>query len=204
MKKPIWKKKWFWIAIVLVVIISNITSNDKSETTPPVEKPAVSQNKDTDTKIEEPKKTESYDFSKVDVTKDTVTKAVQSVYPGEIKSIDITTEKGVLIVDITTVAKDPFSEKTLVKGFANTSVAIYEKLFTNPKVGKVWVWTATPMLDAKGNSSIEPVVNCALTKENAKDINWSEFKGMVMGDYNALFNIADGKFIHPAIASKLN
>ncbi|KMT22972.1 hypothetical protein [Clostridium cylindrosporum] len=205
-RKPIWKKKWVWIVAVLLVIgaNANLTDNNKEQaplatsTTPKVEK--VKKEK----KLEEQKKVETFDFSKAEVNKENVLKAAKEVLGDtKISSVDINIEKGVTIVDVNTVIEDTWSEKTLVKGFANQSVKVYEKLFTNSKVGKVWVWTSTKMIDEKGNEKIEPVINCALTKENAKEVNWTNFKPMVIADYKNLFNIADGSFIHPAIAKKL-
>lgn len=145
-----------------------------------------------------------FDFSKAELTKENIQKALESIINEDaLKDITISNEKGRNIIDVTYKVETSFSETTLVKGFANTSVKAMEVLFKNPKIDNIWIWCKTNMMDEKGNDSLESVVNVCLTKENAKDINWSKFKDMVLVDYNKLFNVADKYFIYPGIANKL-
>lgn len=204
--KKIYKRWWFWV-LAIIVIFALIPSEDNSNAVDNDTTKQTSSNTN-ETKKEEPKeeiKKEEpiFDFSTAELTEENIKKAVEKTLGSKLKSATITIEKEKNIIDITYNPGDVWNEKSLVSGTANTAASLMEIMFTNEKVDKVWVWTETSMQDAKGNVQNENVVNVGLSKENAKDINWKNFKTMVSGDYNALFNIADSKFIHPAIAKNL-
>lgn len=144
------------------------------------------------------------EFKEMEVTKENVQAAIVGIVGNDkLKGVEITQEKGLTIVDVKFNPGTVWDEKMLVRTTATTAVNVMEVLFTNHKVDKVWVWTQTTMIDAKGNEETRDAINVSLTKENAKDINWPKFKQMVAGDYNALFNIADSKYIHPGIQKNL-
>jgi hypothetical protein len=141
------------------------------------------------------------EFATAKLNEDNIKKAVATVIKSEkLKEVTLTVEKGKNIVDVTYNPGDVLNEEALVKNNAITASNVMEILFQNPKVDKVWVWTETTMLDDKGNSEDENVVNVALSKENAEGINWPKFKETVLEDYNKLFDISDSKFIHPSIS----
>jgi hypothetical protein len=138
------------------------------------------------------------------ITKDNLKEVLKDVIPSDkFVKVDVSKEKSKCTVDIYFNPGDVWDEKALVKQSAITATDSYEVLFKNPKIDKVWFWTQTKMTDAKGNSSIDNVVNISLTKENAKGINWPEFKDMVLLDYNALFRIVDSYYIHPGVLKNL-
>jgi|GEM_PF-1688226 hypothetical protein len=188
----------FAIFFVVVIIIGNsgskpteqVVSNEVATTQKPQNTPTVV-----------PK---VFDYTKAQITKDAVAEAIKGVIPADkLKGIDIEKKSGKYVIDVTFNPGDVWDEKDLVSQTAVTACDIMQILFTNAKVQKVWLWTQTEMTDAKGNASDEDVVNVSLSRANAKDINWTNFKHMVSADYNALFNIADSSFIAPGIASKL-
>jgi len=203
--KKKWYKRWYiWILIILVlmVVIPNTsdeaapvsTTNQTKNPDPPKDEP----------KKEEPKKEEpKIDFSSAELNNDNIKKAANTILGSKLVSSELIVEEGKNIGDIIYDPGTFWDDKSLVTNNAVTATKLMELLFTNPKVDKIWVWTQTEMTDAKGNKSMDNVVNVCLTKENAKDINWPEFKEMVSLDYNALYNIADSKFIHPGIAKNI-
>lgn len=208
------KKWWFGVVVVVIIIIGALgsggseentnTSNDTTSQPAAADTTTTIETKSEEAKKEEPKKELELDFSKVDLTKENITKAISKVVgENKLKSVDITVEDGKNIIDISYNPGDVWDEKALVKNNAVTATNVMEILFKNPKVDKIWVWTETEMQDAKGNNSMQQVVNVCLTKENAKDINWTNFKTKVANDYKALFNIADSSYIHPGIAKEL-
>lgn len=194
-------------AIMLIIIVAIFkscfggdSSKDNKDTTTNKQTSKTVSNE-----VKETSKTNNFDFSNAELTKENINKAIDNIIPKEQNvKIEITKEDNKNIIDIVYASNNTLSEKALVKGFANTATDIIEVLFKNPKVDKVWVWASTEMVDQKGNSKQENVVNVCLTKENVKDINWGNFKPMIQGDYNKLFNIADSHFIHPAIQKVLN
>jgi len=149
--------------------------------------------------------TSSFDFSSAELTKKNILKAVSPVLGSTYSpvSADVTKENGRLIVDVFFTIKTSWNEDDLVDTYARKAVGVFREMFTNPNVDKVWVWCKTNMIDPKGNESLDNVINCSLTKENASDINWDNFSGMVSANYSRLFKIADGSFIHPGIKRKL-
>lgn len=202
-KKKFYKKWWFWV--IALIIVGGIGSSGGEKENKDEVKRTSTQPVATEQKKEDTKKEPEFDFSKSELTKENINKAISKVVgEDKLKSVDITVEKGKNIIDISYNPGTVWDEKSLVKNNAVTATNVMEVLFKNPKVDKIWVWTETEMQDAKGNNSAQQVINVCLTKENAKDINWTNFKTKVAGDYKALFNIADSSFIHPGIAKALD
>lgn len=198
-KKPLWKRWWFWVLIIALIGFANSKNDNSKNSKVTSTNNSSSQNKSSTNEID------AFDFSNVEVTKDNVLKALNKIGNNNVKleSVELTEKDGQYIIDVFLYIDTAWDENHLVSIFSNNAVLIYEKLFTNQKVNKVWVWASTKMIDSKGNESKENIINCGLTRNNASDINWSNFKSMVQADYNNLFNIADSKFIHPGIAKNL-
>lgn len=193
------------IALILVSgVVANLDKEKKSKEEPTIkveakkEETKKEEKKVEETKKEEPKKVETPTLKGVELTVDNIKNAIKPFFKNDFK-VTINEEKGKKIVDVTYDPGELFSNKSFLVNNAITATNVFEVLFTNESIDKGWVWTETELVDAKGNKSIQPVVNVALTKENVKDINWSEFKDMVKIDYNKLYNIADAKFIHPVL-----
>ena len=107
------------------------------------------------------------------------------------------------IVFLTYKPKSTWDEKDAVKTAADTTVAVSQRLFTHSKVGFVRVWIEGDFTDQYGKSSSEPAVKFGLSKDTANKIEWDKFKDLVFVDYTKLSNIADEKYIHPAIGKAL-
>ena len=201
--------KWIGVAFAILIVIGIFNSDDSKKASPPTssttqekdQPPASPKSKPTTEPAPKPK----IDVTNMALTKDNISRALETVIPKEkFKGVDITKEKGRTIIDIYFNPGDFWDEKALVRTAASKAAESMEVLFKNPKVDKIWFWTQTEMTDAKGNSSTDNVVNVSLTKENAQGINWTKFKDMVLLDYNALFSIADSYYIHPGVLKNLN
>jgi len=145
-----------------------------------------------------------FNFESAAITKENIQLAISKLIDVEkISSIEVTNENEKNIVDIHFTPGTVWNEKDLVNQTCQNAIAVMEVLFTNSKIDKVWFWSETELTDAKGNSKTESVMNVALSKENAADINWIKFKDMVLLDYNSLLKIADSYVIHPAIREGL-
>lgn len=201
-------KKSVAIGIIALILVSGVVTNldkeKKSKEEPTVkveakkEEVKKEEKKVEKTKKEEPKKAEASTLKGVELTVDNIKNAIKPYFKNDFK-VTINEEKGKKIIDVTYNPGEVFNDKSFLVSNSLTATNVFEVLFTNETIDKAWVWTETEFIDAKGNKSIQPAVNVALTKENAKDINWSEFKDMVKIDYNRLYNIADEKFIHPSL-----
>lgn len=113
---------------------------------------------------------------------------------------DVTDDK---VVHIYFKPKSVWDEKDTLKKTAGTTVEVAKRLFTHPKITDVWVWVEGDFTDAYGKSNTATAARIELSKKTADKIDWANFKDMVMVDYNKLFNIADGKYIHPAILKNI-
>ena len=208
---PVFKKWWFWvIAVLLFFYILGSSNKDKTAVSDNSYKPTVTSTQTptptaTPTATPEPTKVpEKVEFSTLEVTKENIDLAVKGIIGEDnYKGCDITVENNMTIVDVFFNPGFVWDETDLVNQTARNAVNAMEILFTNPGIDKIWFWAETAMIDAKGNESDVNVVNVALTKENAADINWPKFKEMVVTDYQKLFNIADDSFINPNIAKNL-
>ncbi|MHB8077405.1 hypothetical protein [Desulfosporosinus fructosivorans] len=207
------KKTLLSAAISFILFFAFVVADGGSDTAPtPASNPSQAEtNNSTPTaaqpKLSEPQPSEQqqFDFAKAELTKDNIKKAISKIIPEQqITEITIEPKDGGNIVDIHYNPGAVWSAKTFVQGSATKAVEVFEILLTHPQITKVWVWSQNELADPKGNTKVEDVMNVALSKETAKDINWKNFKLMVSGDYNKLLDIADGKFIHPAITQELN
>lgn len=202
-----WKKVVATIGylFIFLMIYGFIKNSGDSSTAPTTASSNTQSSKTAETQKPTEQAQPEFDFTKADLTKENVIKAISKAIPEkQITEVTIEQKDGGNIVDIHYNPGTEWSEKTLVQNSANRAVDIFEILLAHPQVTKAWVWTQNEMTDAKGNNSLQDVVNIALSKNNAKDINWKNFKPMVSNDYNKLFNIADSKYIHPAIQKALN
>jgi hypothetical protein len=96
-----------------------------------------------------------------------------------------------------------WDEKDTLKMTAGTAVAVMRRLFAHPKIASVTVWVDGDFTDQYGKTETAKAALVQITKQTADKIEWDEFKNMVLVDYNKLFNIADAKYIHPAILKKI-
>lgn len=140
--------------------------------------------------------------------KDEVKKIVMSLsYPAmsknDLKEIKINDDIPNDVYVLLSYKPEAWDEKEVVRLTADTLVVASERLFNNSKITRVWVTTLENFTDQYGKSNEAVAVRFGLNKETAQKINWKEFKDMVFVDYNALLNIADEQYIHPAIAKGL-
>ncbi|MEG0051200.1 MAG: hypothetical protein RR712_03395 [Terrisporobacter sp.] len=194
--KKFYKKWWFWVVAIIVIVALSSGGKEESDIANNNIEPIK------ETQKEEPKD-DVIKFDNAELNIDNINEVAKSILTDKLISADLSVENDKNIVDIVYNPGAVFDDKALVKNNAVTATKIMKVLFSNPAVDKVWVWTQTEMTDAKGNKSLDNVVNVCLTKENAAEINWSNFNDMVITDYNALYKIADSNFIHPAIAKNI-
>lgn len=139
---------------------------------------------------------EALDFTQSELTQENVDIALSGLE-------EITAEVDGNTVSVYSESLTFFNEKTLITDFCITACDSMEILFKNPSVNEVLFAGSTEMIDQKGNKFIDEIFKIALTKDEAKDINWENFKDMVSADYNKMLNISKNYYIHPGIAKEL-
>lgn len=108
------------------------------------------------------------------------------------------------IVHIYYKPKSVWDEKGMVRDTASKALNSMKVLFTNPEITHIVFWTLGDFTDSYGKTSESTAIRVGLKSTTASKINWDNFIPMVEVDYNKLFDIADDKYVHPAIAKKLN
>lgn len=108
------------------------------------------------------------------------------------------------IVHIYYKPKSVWDEKGMVRDTASKAINSMKVLFANSEITHIVFWTLGDFTDSYGKTSESTAFRVGLKSATASKINWDNFIPMVEVDYNKLFDIADDKYVHPAIAKKLN
>lgn len=96
------------------------------------------------------------------------------------------------------------SEDFILKEAASDHAFILRNIFENiPEINTVVFWYETEFTDIKGNESTETAYRMTFSRENAKNINYENYKVKCTLDYNNMLMVADEYFIHPAIKKNL-
>lgn len=177
--------------------IQTSTTNDKEPSN------SIQQQRWNDEKSAVYAQPKTIDFKNMDITTENVrsflNEKVNNDFMANISNIKITNENKKITVNLYYEPNKLPSFTAILYQTCKLAVITMEVLFNNPKIDQVMFWTDTDQKDDKGNLSKQNIVNICLTKKNAKDINWAEFKKMVLNDYNALLRIADSYYIEPDI-----
>ena len=96
------------------------------------------------------------------------------------------------------------SEDFILKTAASDHAFIFKNIFENiPEINSIVFWYETEFVDIKGNESTETAFRMTFSRENAKNINYENYKVKCTLDYNNMLIVADNYYIHPAIKKNL-
>lgn len=96
------------------------------------------------------------------------------------------------------------SEDFILKTAASDHAFILKNIFENiPEINSIIFWYETEFIDTKGNESTETAFRMTFSRENAKNINYENYKVKCTLDYNNMLIVADNYYIHPAIKKNL-
>lgn len=181
--KPIYKKWWFWVIVVLFLgMIGNII--DPSEEEQPVVKEEPQKQKDVApvTKQEEPKKQEDI----VSLTEKVAKKQLK-----ELEYVKFNEDNGYLL--IRGEGKENLTSNMTVNGLYLSIFTILKEIHGDEKIKTAAFNLTLPLVDQYGNSSSEVVLKLELKRETLDKINYEKF------NYENLESIADYFWSHPAI-----
>lgn len=200
-KKPFYKRKWFIIFAVIMMI--GIAGNMEDAATENAQSGAVAEQKE-EVMAEETVAKDELDIATMEMTDENIRKAVEGMI-SKYENIEVTyeeTEEG-MTLDVFYYEDNPFSDQSMIKDHTRNAVKIYRAFFENPQVDKIWVWGETKFLDDKGNESKDYFANVSMIRETAEQINWENFSDMVYAEYNRLYEVSDSFFIHPGVQKNL-
>lgn len=126
---------------------------------------------------------------------------------GEIKILDnLGTENNSTdkIVHIYFKPLSIWNEEEIASQASEKAIKSMKLLFSNPNITHIVFWTLGDFTDSYGNTKEETALRVGLDITTAKKIDWDTFIPMVELDYKKLFEIADEKYVHQAIAKTLN
>lgn len=106
-------------------------------------------------------------------------------------------------IDIHYNMGDVWDEKAFVKKTILNSIDVSQKLFKNPNVTRVTIYSMTEFTDIYGNPKEGTGMKICLYRETADKINWEGFKNKALINYNDCFLVIDEYYIHPGIQKKL-
>lgn len=115
------------------------------------------------------------------------------------KDIDtVAVEEGNVTI---TMSKDKsyWNENEMVEQTAKKGIELMEKVFKNPSVQSIKIDVPVPMVDSKGNEEVETVVTVTWDRATHEEINYENFKNMVILEYPKFYEQASTYNIHAGI-----
>ena len=169
-KKPIWKRWWAWLAVVIIIIAIATSGEDSAPTSSTVDVKAMPLN----------------DYAQY-LVKETVGEKTNN---NELVFIQATGTNGFLTIEMNT--SDNLTTNLYRTSLLGDSIEMYKKAYTDrPDLKALKLDWFTTLVDQKGNESEGSVMWIVIKKENAATINWDN----VLADN--LPKIADGYWQHP-------
>lgn len=155
----------------------------------------------------------AFDWSKSDITNDTVKQALNQKsevdptnkddkFPADITSIDIeNNETDSALKDIIIHYKPDaaWDETDLVQKAGGTAIVAGSLLFKNNKIGEVIIFTNTDMTDQYGKTADTPAIKIVLNQDLASKVDWKGLSDKHLLDPGNIYRIAADYYIHPGI-----
>ena len=201
-KKPFYKRWWFILLMVMVGlgIIGSLTSRgDKKDTD------GTTTGSEGSTVVTSTTEATPTTISYKDMTDEQILESI---------SMGIASDNGMEYMESSITPVEPtysivkikvgsmWDEDHLMRMSAECTVDLMEQVFMNTNVSSVKAVFYVTMIDAKGNESESAAVSFLILREEAKDINYDNFKDMVI-DYNKLIDICEETYIHPGVKANL-
>lgn len=97
-----------------------------------------------------------------------------------------------------------WNEDRMLQSGASDHCYIMQNIFENcPEVNTIVFNFQTQFVDLKGNEFKNTAFRVTFTRQNAKDINYQNYKTNCTLDYNNMLLVADEYYIHPGIEKNL-
>jgi|GEM_PF-5788192 len=189
-KKPIWKKWWLWIGIILVIIIIASSGGENGKKSEESQMP-FSQQEITETSVRNA--VENLSGVSVDI-KGNITKVelFGSVATPESKTVHIYYKPS------------SWDAKHAMTTAIHTAIETMEALFKNPNVEEVVMWQQGDFTDTYGNTNVETAIRITMDKETADKIaSWDTIDERAWADEQTFFDLAELQYVHPALQKDL-
>lgn len=185
MNKPLYKKWWFWVVLILIIgaIGNMIDPVEEKETSPVVtneQKPKEEPVKDTI--VKEEKKEEDLK---------TIAEGLTKKYLEDVELVKFNEDNGFLLIK--GKGKENISNDYTVKGFKMSIFNIMNKIHEQKDIKTLAFNITYPLVDKYGNSSEQIVLKVEFSRSTLDKINYDNF------DFNNIEDIADSYWEHQAI-----
>jgi len=103
---------------------------------------------------------------------------------------------------IATIVTSAWDEDHMITNASAYATSTMEKVWSIDEVDDIKFYFYSTMIDSKGNESLDLIFTAEIKREAANGINYENFVGMVVSDYNRFLNLCTYAF-HPGIEAKL-
>jgi hypothetical protein len=193
--------------LVLLAIISisavGCGSVDETETKPTEPEKAETKSTAAEVKKEEPKevkpKKKPKIIAEVELTSENITPILKK-FNEDIDKVEVNNGNVVVSFD---PEKTYWDETDIARETALDGVVIFEELFKNPETQTVQIIAPNTLIDDKGNETIEPLVTVKWDRALNNEINYKNFKDLVLVEFPRFYNVSKSYNIHPAVFTRI-
>jgi hypothetical protein len=205
-KKPLYKKWWFWAIAILIVGSWIVGDDDKKESTSNDKENVEAVDGKVDTEKEEKaqkeqEKKEKEEQAKKEEKERKASRSIDEAISEDNDDVDKAMFKDGTLTLIGE-GKTTFSENTLFMSVYDMFEAMHEG-FQDKDVKEVYIELTTTMVDQKGNESVEPVIKYNYSRESFEELNYENFAKMSYSEEWRILTEANYYYIHPGIYKNL-
>ncbi|MDI3341832.1 MAG: hypothetical protein QJR03_15000 [Sphaerobacter sp.] len=102
------------------------------------------------------------------------------------------------------MGNDYWDETDFVKRSAASAEVVFQRLFENPAVARVTVWSETQFKDPYGKTSTDTGTRLSMDRDTASKVDWNGLATLELEDWHHIYDIATQYYIHPAIYKNLS
>lgn len=216
-KKPIYKRWWFWL-IGIVVVFNLFNGDDESGNAGSdnnnVEVVSSEQNEPEPVEIEEtesePEPVENW--TELELTKESIETALQDaegvktekLTEDSLREIDILDHAGTeapndKIIHVKFNPGTVWDETDFAERVASSIVGYSEILFQHPNTEELVVWGLAEFTDEYGNKEENTGARISFTRSTFDKINFDSFHDMVLVEYWRAYSVSDSYMIHAGL-----
>jgi hypothetical protein len=188
------------LVLLAIISISAVGCGSVEETKTKPSEPEKAETKSTaaEVKKEEPKQ-KPKSIAEVELTSENITPILKKLNK-DIDKVEVNNGNVVVSFD---PEKTYWDETDIARQTALDGVVIFEELFKNPATQTVQIVAPNTLIDDKGNETIEPLVTVKWDRALNNEINYKNFKDLVLSEFPRFYNVAKSYNIHPAVFTRI-
>jgi hypothetical protein len=188
------------LVLLAIISISAVGCGSVEETKTKPSEPEKAETKSTSAEVkkEEPKQ-KPKSIAEVELTSGNITPILKKLNK-DIDKVEVNNGNVVVSFD---PEKTYWDETDIARQTALDGVVIFEELFKNPATQTVQIVAPNTLIDDKGNETIEPLVTVKWDRALNNEINYKNFKDLVLAEFPRFYNVSKSYNIHPAVFTRI-